>query len=290
MTRQPHSPCRLARQERETGRSRVAPPPLYSAHNLSSSFVLRYDWTGLPTDGILLPRDIAAVARDGASAWEPDGLRLLEAHATADKIQLLFSVTPPVSPVFFCMRAKGRLQHALRKAGVAVKFSRKVSFRGLGENTTPDVENYIHKQVGKEGFADPRFEAIMRQFTVVCPEVDLARPSQSDSGRYWYNLHIVLVVADRFRITNPGKLAQLRDAAFAAAAGAGCRIAALSIMPDHIHMALRGDIVRSPEEIALWFQNNLARSAGCRVWQNGYYAGTFSEYDLDIIRRIAGKS
>jgi hypothetical protein len=61
-------------------------------------------------------------------------------------------------------------------------------------------------------------------------------------------------------------------------------------MPDHVHMALRGNIARSPEEIALAFQNGLAHTAGCRAWQDGYYAGTFSEYDLDVIRRIAGKS
>ena len=271
-------------------RVKPAGEPLYTAHCLSPAFSLRYDWTGWPTDGTSLPPTPAAVARDAAPTWEPDGLRLLEAHATADKVQLLFSVTPQVSPAFCCMRAKGRLQHALRKAGTPVDFSRKVSFRSLGENTTPDVEGYIRGQVGKERFADPRFERIMRQFTVTCPEVALAEPSESHSGRYWYNLHLVLVVADRFRITNPEKLAQLRDATFPIAGETDCRVAALSVMPDHVHMALRGDIQRSPEEIALAFQNGLAHTVGCRAWQDGYYVGTFSEYDLDVIRRIAGKS
>jgi REP element-mobilizing transposase RayT len=54
-------------------------------------------------------------------------------------------------------------------------------------------------------------------------------------------------MADRFRITNPEKLGRLRAAAFAAASGTGCRIAALSVMPDHVHMAVRGAIERSPE-------------------------------------------
>ena len=265
-------------------------PPLYAAHNLHPAFSLRYDWTGWPTEGTSLPASTVVVARDAASTWESDGLRLLEAQAAADKVQLLFSVTPQTSPALFCQRAKGRLQHALRKAGTPVTFSRKVSFRSLGENTTPDVEGYLRKQVGKEGFADPRFVATMRQFTVTCPEVALAEPSESHSGRYWYNLHLVLVVADRFRITNPEKLGQLRDAAFVVAGKTGCRIAALSVMPDHVHIALRGDIARSPEEIALTFQNGLGRVAGCRVWQDGYYVGTFSEYDLEVIRRIAGKS
>lgn len=55
-------------------------------------------------------------------------------------------------------------------------------------------------------------------------------------------------------------------------------------------MALRGNFERSPQEIALALQNHLARAAGCRVWQDGFYVGTFSEYDLEVVRRIARKS
>jgi hypothetical protein len=43
----------------------------------------------------------------------------LESHCVDDKIQLTFSTTPAVSPVFLAGRAKGRLQHALRQAGAA---------------------------------------------------------------------------------------------------------------------------------------------------------------------------
>ncbi len=261
---------------------------LYTSHNLASAHCLRYDWTGWPSGETALPAHIAAVARETASAWEKDGLRLLEPHATAEKAQLLFSVTPQVSPAFFCMRVKGRLQHALRRCGAPVEFSRKVSFRSLGENTTGQVEGYLRKQARKEGFADPRFEKVMSQFTVVPADADLSEPSASNSGRYWYNLHLVLVVAGRFRITNPEKLGVLRDTAFVVAGESGCRIAALAVMPDHIHAALRGGIEQSPEEIALAFQNGMARAIGCRVWQDGYYVGTFSEYDLDVIRRITG--
>lgn len=263
---------------------------LYIAHNLRPACVLRYDWTGWPTAGTPLPPATADVARAATAAWEPDGLRLLEAYATAEKVQLLFSAAPHVSPAFCCMRAKGRLQHALRKAGTPVTFSRKVSFRSLGENTTADVEGYIRKQTSKADFADPRFERIMREFTVTCPEVALSEPSESNSGRYWYNAHLVLVAAQRFRITRPDVLGRIRDAAFVVAGENGCRIAALSVMPDHVHLALRGDIERTPEAMAVAFQNGLARAAGCRVWQDGYYVGTFSEYDLDVIRRITGRS
>ncbi len=263
---------------------------LYTAHNLRPAFALHYDWTGWPTDGATLPLRSAAVARETASLWEKDGLRLLQPHATADKVQILFSVTPQVSPTFFCMRVKGRLQHALRKCGMLADFSRKVSFRSIGDNTSDVVENYIHGQVGKGDFADPRFQEIMRRFTFISDDVRLSEPSASNSGRYWYNLHLVLVAADRFRITAPDQLGRIRDAAFAMAAEGGHEIAALSVMPDHVHMALRGNIERSPQEIALAFQNGLARAAGCRVWQDEFYVGTFSEYDLDVIRRIGEQS
>jgi len=56
-------------------------------------------------------------------------------------------------------------------------------------------------------------------------------------------------------------------------------------MPDHVHLALRGNIVRSPREIGVEFQNALADVVGCRAWQDEFYAGTFSEYDVSAIRR-----
>ena len=263
-----------------------SPGALYTGHNVTSAHCLHYDWTGWPTSGTEFPPQIVAVARNTEPLWEQDGLRLLTPQMSAEKIQILFSATPEVSPIFFCMRVKGRLQHALRKAGMPVDFSRKVSFRSLGENTSEVVENYIRGQVGKEDFADPRYREIMRQFTVTCKEVTLSEPAESHSGRYWFNLHLVLVVADRFRITAPARLGEIRDAAFTVASEGGHVIAALSVMPDHLHVALRGNIEQSPAEIALVFQNGLARAAGCRVWQDGYYVGTFSEYDLGVIRSI----
>lgn len=262
----------------------------YLSHNIHPAYSLHYDWTGWPTVGTEFPSGVAEAAAETASAWAGDGLRLLQPHATREKVQLLFSVTPKVSPVFCCMRAKGRLQHALRKKGIPVDFSRKVGCRCLGENTSAIVETYIRKQVSKEGLADPRYARILDQMTLIRKEVDLARPSESSSGRYWYNLHAVLVVANRFRITRPDVLARIRDAVLATAEEDGHKVAAVAVLPDHVHMAIRGDIKDSPEEIALKFQNRLARAVGCRAWQDGFYVGTFSEYGLDVIRKLASKS
>jgi REP element-mobilizing transposase RayT len=217
--------------------------------------------------------------------WEVDHLRLLEYSFSPERLLMTFSVTPQVTPVFFVSRVKGRLQHALRQAGTPVKFSRKVAMGSIGENHRKDVEQYIQQHGDKEAQGDPALEEFLRPFTVVNSTVDLTRPSETTSGRYWYNLHLVLVHAERWRSTNPQWLGKIRDQSFRIAAKKGYAISRLSVVPDHVHLALRGNIEHSPEQIALAFQNNLAHTLGqMRVWQGTYYVGTFGEYDMNAVR------
>jgi REP element-mobilizing transposase RayT len=213
-------------------------------------------------------------------------MRFLEQSSSDCEVQLAFSALPRVSPVVFAQRAKGRLQNDLRKSSLAFPgFSRKVSVRSIGENSRQQVEDYIDAQVGKERFVDSRFEADVRQFAVRCPEVDLSQPTESAHGRYWYNLHLVLVAAERNPTYDTGCLAKIRDGCFAIARKKGHRIGILSVLPTHVHIAMRGNIKHSPQEIALGFQNNLAYLLGqIRIWRAGYYVGTFSEYDMGAIR------
>jgi REP element-mobilizing transposase RayT len=221
-----------------------------------------------------------------AAAWENDGLRLLERNVQPREILLTFSTTPDVSPVLLATRAKGRLQHACRtNLKSPVDFSRKLAVRAVGENRTETVESYIRSQVVEEHFVDARFADFLKQFTVVNPAVDLVVPAESGSGRYWYNLHLVLVVDDRCRVVDEPGLTVIRDGCWRIAEKKGYGIAALSVMPDHLHVAVRGNINQSPAEIALAFQNNLAHmlKRGA-IWMNGYYAGTFGEYDMNAIR------
>ena len=151
-----------------------------------------------------------------------------------------------------------------------VEFSRKLAVRSVGENRTPTVETYIRSQVVKEHFVDPRFADFLKQFTVTDPAVDLSVPSESASGRYWYNLHLVMVVDGRCRIVAERDLTAIRDGCRRIAEKKEYRIAAMSVMPDHLHMALRGKIEHSPSEIALAFQNNLAHKLNRgAIWRNG---------------------
>ena len=57
-------------------------------------------------------------------------------------------------------------------------------------------------------------------------------------------------------------------------------------MPDHLHLALRGNIEQSPLEIAAAYQNNLAyllRQG--RIWSRSFYVGTFGEYTTHALRK-----
>lgn len=259
---------------------------IYKPEILRAAYKLRYAWTGWASSGRLPERPANdAFWRALDTAWESDGLHRLEGLWKSDMTQLVFSVLPHVSPVLFTARVKGRLQHALRIGGQETKFSRKVAFRTVGENRRADVEAYIERQVDKERFVDPNYQRLMKQFTIVNQDVDLSKPTETNSGRYWYDLHLVLVTEHRQRITEPPRLARVRDLCIRIAEKKGYLISRLSVLPDHIHMSLRGNIEHSPEEIALSYLNNLSYALGRNaIWQQGYYAGTFGEYDMGALR------
>jgi REP element-mobilizing transposase RayT len=262
----------------------MGPSPLYEP-GAAPCYVLYFGWTGWPTVGTLFPTAVENLLTAPCSDWEKDGLRLLEKSFSPKRILMTFSVTPLVSPVFFTGRVKGRLHHVLRNDGLHVRFSRKVAMVSIGENHRTDVENYIEKQTEKEKWCDPRMKEQLRPFSISDSAIDLSKPSESISGRYWYNLHLVLTAAERWRNSDPRWLEKIRDQSIRIALKKGYAISRLAVMPDHIHMSLRGNIDHAPEEIALAFQNNLAYVLGqVRVWQSTYYVGTFGEYDMNAVR------
>ena len=211
--------------------------PIYKAENLNPAYHLRYSWTGWPSEGTFPKLPAETFFASISPAWELDGLRLLESRWAPDMIQLSFSTKPDVAPVFVAARAKGRLQHALREAGQPCPFSRKLSLRSVGDNTTQIVTDYISRQVAKSDYVDPRFKDFLSRFTREDSAVDLSQPTATVSGRYWYNLHLVLVVSDRFPIVAEAAQTTIRDRCFVIAAKKGYAVRALSLMPDHLHLA-----------------------------------------------------
>jgi len=265
----------------------MSPTPLYTSENIDSpAYHLRYSWTGWPSAGTFPPAPDESFFETLEKRWETDGIRPLERKWSAEQIQFTCSVRATVSPTVFAGRVKGRLEHAFRKAGTRINFSRKVAFRSLGESKREQVEAYIAKQATKERFVDSRFEALVANYTQVNHSVRLEEPTETTRGRYWYDLHIVLVTDHRMRFTDETSLACICDTCDKVAGKKGHRIATWSVMPDHVHLALRGNVEQSPEEVALGFMNNIAFAFGQKaVFRPSYYVGTFGEYDMGAVRR-----
>jgi len=261
------------------------PEPLYTAHNLRPAYSLRYGWSGWPSTGTFPDVPPDGLLETLTVEWEKDHLHLLEFTWSQESAQFTLSTTPEITPVFLASRVKGRLQHALRKCGQPVKFNRKLAVRSIGDSRRDAVEGYIQKQADKEGFADPRYVETLRRYAISDAGVDLSLPTETLSGRYWYNLHIVLVVSGRNRNVDESVLERVRELCSEIAKAKGYRISQLFTMPDHLHVALRGNIEQSPQDIALAFQNDLAQGLGrYRVWEDTYYAGTFGEYSTAAVR------
>ncbi|TWT64675.1 transposase [Allorhodopirellula solitaria] len=263
------------------------PKPIYVLENTRPAYHLRYTWTGWPAGGSAFPsQPDDDFFRQLDEQWATDNLKHLSTAWERSQVQLGFSAIPTVSPVLCVSRAKGRLQHALRLARNTVKFSRKVAFRGIGANHTAEVEEYVSQQVDREKFVDPRFAAMLKRFTTLDSSVALDQPSESISGRYWYDVHIVLVTSNRVRYRRQRDFEALDRSLVATAKKHHHRLAARAWMPDHLHVAMRGNIEESPAEIALAIMNNTAYTMGQNaIWQHGFYAGTFSEYDVRALRR-----
>jgi len=263
----------------------MPPEPLYCSADLHPAYQLRYGWTGWPSTASFDVDILARLLPDIAPEWEKDGIRVLESSLTPRQIQLILSTTPQVDPVTLAARVKGRLQYHSRQHGIPIDFSRKLAVRSLGDPRREHVEEYVRNQVPNEALADDRFREMLAELTVVNPEVDLSEPTPSNSGRYWYNLHLVLVVSERYRIGEAAILAKIRDAALRIGDKKKYGVSTLAVLPDHLHLALRGDIAATPEAIALSFLNNLAHVLDQRPWwQPGYYAGTFGEYSMAAVR------
>jgi REP element-mobilizing transposase RayT len=272
----------------------MKPTRLYHGHKLNPAYHLRYTWAGwlsLESQNPFPAESIEQILDQVKPLWEQDGLRLLEPTCSEDKILLTFSTKPTVSPLFLAARAKGRLQHAFRLAGKPCKFSRKVGVRSVGNNRIQDVEKYIAEQVEKSSYIDPAFRKKLESFIFQDESVDLCQPTATNSGRYWYDLHIVLVVDGRYKFTDERSLATIRDWSLKIAEKKKYGLSCLSVMPDHLHLALRADIEQSPQDVVLVFQNNLAYAMGRnRIWSDNYYVGTFGVYNMNAVRRKSGRS
>ena len=257
-----------------------APSQIYTPDNCHAAYQLAWSlsvfWHQRPSEAEWL----------GALqvATEPDGVRILEHRFLDERVsQFLVSTKPVVSPHALVRSVKGRLQYLVR--GERPKaFQRNYCLRSVGSVTRRDVENYVHKQPGRHAMADPRVQAIFERNQICNPQVDLSRSRQGDHAIYWYNLHIVLVHAENFREVREERIAARRAMILGVCGKQGYLLSRAGLVSDHVHLTLGAVPNQSPGEIAVRFMNNLAYRDGMkRVFEFGYYVGTFGEYDLGAI-------
>lgn len=257
--------------------------PIYSEENISCVESLNYSCSSWLRDSAVFPEITAKAINDCRPKWFEDGFNLTNWDLNSGALQFCFAVKAEIPPVKFMQKVKGRLDHALRKLGHAVIFSRKIAFRCLGENTREIVNGYVKKQVRKSDFADERYKKFLGNYTIFESKTNLKEPFTKYSGKYWYNIHLVIVAADRsLPITQSENFEKLKIYIPKIATKKECKIAHFAIMPDHIHISLRGNPELSPREIGLSFLNNLAYILGnFQCWNSEFYVGTFSEYSVD---------
>jgi REP element-mobilizing transposase RayT len=256
----------------------------YRADTSTAAYSLRWSWTGWPSLGPM-PVFTDDDWRFLADAWEQDGIRLLERNCQSDYCQATVSTKPSADPSFIVARIKGRIDHRFRSQKSPFKFSRKVSLRAIGNNTTDAVQDYIGRQVDSAEFCSSEFARDLKQFTRVWEDLDLHEPLEVSSGRYWYLIHLVLVVDGRHRIRDLCFLGELFEACQAIALDRGYRLGGISVMPDHLHMCLRGAVADSPEGIAIRFMNETCQRLGVvGLWRPSYYVGTTGAYNMNAVR------
>jgi len=261
------------------------PQPLYQPAKVDGAYQLRYSWTSWPSAGVF-PSETEECLRDCETEWERDGMRLLECQVQPTQCQVTFSVRPACSPQFLCARAKGRLDHVLRVRKLPLDFSRKISLRSLGDSKRDTLDSYLAQQAVRESFVDPDFERQIAQLAFVDAAVDLSQPQQSARGRYWNNLHLVLVTVQRQPLRDLEILRNMVGTVRIIAKAKGYGLHRASPMLDHLHLTLRVPFYVAPVEVVFAFQNNLAYMLNLgRVWAESYYIGTFGEYGMGAVRR-----
>ncbi len=240
-------------------------------------------WTGWPGEAGFPSRPPMPFFDALRQAWAQDGLELQHCDWRSAEIQMAFQTGPDVSPERFAGRVKGRLQHALRKAGLPAGFSRKTAVRALGDNVSDVVAGYLRQQTVRAALLDERYRATLRAAAFEDAAVDLAAPEETAHGRYWFNLHLVATTEGRFRIGKEDFLDKVRAGVFAWARETGCALKAFAPMPDHVHVAARGRPQQTPRELGAALWRELNRAAGCRLMSDRVYAGTFSEYGRGVL-------
>ena len=259
------------------------PSPLYTAENVSIAYSLRWSlmvfWTrAVPAPASWLPA-LQKVA-------ESDGVRILGHRIPRENVsQFLVSTKPNVPPANCIRSIKGRLQYLMRDV-VPKAFRRNYRICSLGEGNLAAIEQYVTAQMQHHPMADPRIEALLAPHQFIDPSVNLAMPRRSGHGEFVYNLHLVVVHKERFKVIREEYFRRTRVMLEGVAHKKNRLLSRIGFLADHMHWTLGCNIDDAPLEVGLSYLNNLAFAHGMRpVFQFGFYAGTFGSYDMGAVRR-----
>lgn len=255
--------------------------PIYTPHNVDPAYQLNWGLTLFWRDGAVPDRHWLAALQ---GATEPDGVRVLKHRITPDgHSQFFVSTKPHVAPKDLIRSVKGRLQHELRPQAPKA-FQRNYCLRSIGAVKREVVEEYVASQLGHHRMADPNVQRRLAKFQRSYPHVDLKEPAFSSHGKYWYNLHLVIVNDQRWMEIREAVLEKLLETLERAASKHGHRLSRAALLPDHIHLTLGCNVSESPEDVALGYLNNCAYVNGMKpVYEFSYYVGTFGEYDRGVL-------
>jgi REP element-mobilizing transposase RayT len=251
--------------------------PIYTADNCKLAYQLNWSltifWRSQALDGDWL--------ESLSQATEPDGIRILNHRlATPDASQFLISTKPEVPASLIPARVKGRLQHLIRGREPKA-FQRNYSLRSVGSTRREKLEQYVQSQLDRHPPADERVAARFLRYQIHDRAVDLSAPRYTTHALYWYNLHVVLVNAGRWREIDDRVLEAMCSMLRQASRSKGHLLSRGGIVLDHLHLTLGCGPEESPLNVALAYMNNLAYAAGMRpVFTFSCFVGTFGEYDL----------
>lgn len=215
---------------------------------------------------------------------EPDGIRLLKHRFSEPHISLfLVSTQPKVVPVEIPRRVKGRLQNLIRDR-VQQPFQRNYDLRSVGSGTREKLEGYLGSQLEQHPEEDRKIRWMLTDMQVIRPDVDLAQPRFTSHGRFWANVHLVMVNDWRWRETCQEHLLRVRAMLIRAAEKKQHLLSRIAILPDHVHLLLGTSLQESPLSLGLSYMNNVAFVYGMQpILKAGCFLGTFGDYDLGAI-------
>lgn len=254
--------------------------PIYTRENCRFAFPLQWGLTIFWRSEQLQAFWLEAIS----PLLEDDGIRILSHRFLDSKTsQFAISTKPHVSPQLIVQRVKGRLQYAVRDEQPK-PFQRNFAIRSFGAEQRLTIENYVANQTDHHRCADPRFQCFLESIQIHNKAIDLSTAKKTSHGLYWYNLHVVLVNQERWRLGDENLLKAIREMILRVESKKEWSISRAGILPDHIHLALGCSFDVAPDEVTFSFLNNFAYVYGMKpVFQFGAYIGTFGEYDHRVV-------